>query len=551
MTETLLEMDRILTQSVEEAIEKNERDRRVLIYRIPVNLPSIRNSAEQTTRKMARSNVKSSQQVVVERPGAESDRQLVEQPNAERKVTEPVDLQNVVAQNAPKTPARKAPIPETPSAKPLPQQLIREAPPELGAAYTPLSAAAQGAIVKLPKPAAKKFVPPQMSRPNVEQGTAFALPDSPQVSLAQKPALDMNTPLPLLPKIAPRKFPQPSQGQPRPSTVARNVEFGAMPSLTPPTGAPAEVAIGGPVGTGLPKMPPKRFTPPGGTIGQGSGSPKSATASLEAPPAIGGGGQGGSQGNQASQLVVIGLNPGRTLPPPKTNLQGSFSRGGEAGPPAHVANDSARATPLAGISTKPSAEGIENLRLASPQQILGAEAAEGYFEIRLELTKQWPRLSVALPPTRRMLPRRIEPYFLARSVYTVVIPIERQDRYTGDWIIWFSPKGPAAAKPEEGNARMETPLPMWKLESRRWLVTGGEQGVEQRVQLFVEISKEGRIRLRELMGRYGTDLNQLITNDVSRWIFQPARLNGQAIDVEAILEIPFRIPGFMQPHSTP
>jgi hypothetical protein len=143
-----------------------------------------------------------------------------------------------------------------------------------------------------------------------------------------------------------------------------------------------------------------------------------------------------------------------------------------------------------------------------------------------------------------MLPRRIEPLLRGRSVFALVIPMEKIDRYTADWIVWFSPK----LKPDEApalmlaNSKMEAPLPIWKLESRRWLVAGGEQGAEQRVQMVVEINREGRVQVKELLGRFGVEFNQLVTNDLTRWVFQPARHNGQAIDVDAILEIPFRVP---------
>jgi hypothetical protein len=557
----------MLSTSVERAIEKNERSRKLVYYRV-AEMPAVRNSSEAASRKNARGQVRSENEIVVDRPEAESNKQLVEQPDQEKRLDPDTSLANVIAQSAPPetveapkaAPRKMPPLPDQAARKLESADPFSEAPPSVAASLTPLTAAALAEIRKLPKPAPKKFQEPDSARVErpVERNLEFT--DVPlwdnrtQQNAAAFPQTPSASNLPVLPKIAPKKFTPPAaaQGPARPAS-SEQADFGAIPSVASAnagTGAPAAEGL---FGNGqIPKAPPRRFQPPpgarGGTgTGSAGGAANPVVTELEAPPGLQGGGKGNSAGLSPAELAVLSANPGKGLPPPKSGLGGKFSQAREYGDPAHVANNNPDAIALPGVSTNPVRPGITNPKLPEAGNKADRQDAEEFFQIRLDLKTEWPRLSIPLSPANRMLPRRIEPFFRGRTVFTVVIPIERMDRYAGDWIVWFAPQASGGAGGLLGtNAKVETPLPHWKLESRAWLVRRGEQSVEQRVQVNVSITKEGRLVMKELLTSLPAPMREFVGSDLGRWVFQPARLEGEPIDVDAIMEIPFRLPAGVQ-----
>ncbi len=537
-----MDLDSILRNSVEEAIETNRRNTRLIWYKLPTP-PSIRNPEELADRKRSSGETASKTEIVATQPDAQSNTQLIYRAVAKEIKTEVQPLENLVARSpAPESQAiqqrRKAPLPEAPRrADAVTQNLER--PPELTQSTQAL--ALQTELARLPKPPPKKFVAPATANSPTQAARADfgALPE---LQSGTNPSQPLNSlTLARLPKPAAKKFTAPSPNGTQSGAARTTVDFGSIPELS--SAAQGDVGSAGQI----PKLA-RRKLQAGDLLGNpATGAARGQTEqsrSLEAPPELQGPGGSGQGGKAQADLVVLSLNPGKTMAPPDTRMSGSFSRASESGPPAHTGNTDRNAIAIPGVSTRPLSGPGQDFRLQTPEQILGAEAADGYFEVKLELAKLFPKLSVPIAPSRRMLPQRIEPYFRGRSVFALAVPIEKMDRYGGDWILWFAPKPVSGEVPValEGNIKMETPLPFWKLESRRWLVSGGERGVEQRVLLAVEISRDGRVRVKELMSRFGSAMSQMVTNDISRWVFHPARLNGRAIDVDAVVEIPFRVP---------
>jgi len=533
------DLDSILRSSVEEAIETNRRSTRLVWYKLPT-MPSVRNPEQTADRERSSGQTTSKTEIVATQATPQSDKQLIYRAEARKVQTEPKPLENLIARSAAPEPVtrlqpRKATLPE-------PEQRARVAPkaldppPELA---QPVSALAMRAeLARLPKPAAKKFTAPPSGNTPVQAAEAdFGAP--PELQSGANPAKPLGSlTLAHLPKPAAKKFSPPSANAARGGATGKPVDFGAAPDI-----APGQTPLGT-FGSGqIPKLARRKFQLDA-TGSAGGQAQRGSNAVLDAPPELRAPGKNGQGGTDQADLVVLSLNPGKAMAPPDARMSGAFSRGSEAGPAAHAENPDPNALVVPGVSTRPTTGPGQQFRLQSPAQILGAEAADGYFEVKLELARLFPKLSVPLSPSRRMLPRRIEPYFRGRSVFTLAVPIEKMDRYNGDWILWFAPKADSGVGSGmiEGDIKMETPLPFWKLESRRWLVSGAERGVEQRVMMAVEINRDGRVQVKELMGRFGNAMNQLVTNDISRWVFYPARVNGRPIDVDAVVEIPFRIP---------
>lgn len=530
-----------LSASVMESIEINKKQRKIRWYRLE-SIPQIRNSDMSITRNRARGERQSENEIVVDRPNPISSKQLIEQSDSSKLLRAEIPAPNVVrqspsAESAPPPPPRRAQMPAPVLRKPESPQPL-EAPPTLSANSQTAIPTSDLKMAALPKPPPRKFVTPTLDRQTLPARTL----DLSGVPELETKAIPLVAALPneivRLAKPAPKKFVAPSS----PVRTSSSVDMSDIPVL----GSQSSKAL--PTSTGLPgqvvqvpKLPPKRFVPPDSS-GTGQGVKKSFNA-MEAPPQLETRAGMGSGGKERNELVSLSVKPSSGLPPASGNLPGGFSQARETGAPAHVANTKPGSVVVPGVSTNPTAGGGRStgLRLPSPEELLGEAVKDEYFEVRFDVARQFPRLALPLAPSSRILPRRIEREFAGRNVFVVVVPMEGVERYAGDWIIWFTEKRSVVGTRSD-NVKMTPPLPLWKLETRRWLTPAKEKAFEVRVQVRLVINHEGRLTLQEIIGRNGAQMDSLVANDLQRWVFQPARLEGQAIDTEAIAEIPYRLP---------
>lgn len=154
-------------------------------------------------------------------------------------------------------------------------------------------------------------------------------------------------------------------------------------------------------------------------------------------------------------------------------------------------------------------------------------------------------LSVPLRPSNRMIPRMVEARFQGRDVYTMVVPIENLPAYGGDWIMWFAEKEP---KPGE-NPVVRAPVPFRKTE----LVeeTPPANRAERRVQMAATIRADGTIGTVSLLTVTNPAVRQMVLEDTASWEFKPATRNGEPVEVEVVLEIPFNLPLVLAQRAQP
>lgn len=153
-----------------------------------------------------------------------------------------------------------------------------------------------------------------------------------------------------------------------------------------------------------------------------------------------------------------------------------------------------------------------------------------------------PTLSVPLRPSSRLVPASIEALFRGKNIYTIVIPAPILDWYDGDWILWFAEmEGPA-----------ETPLIRAPLPRRRnpapRPAAASQSGV-RRVQALVRIDKTGKLEVIRIVDRQPADILPAVSFDLTRWEFSPATKNGAPIDVEGVVEIPYKFPPVSRPRQ--
>lgn len=376
----------------------------------------------------------------------------------------------------------------------------------------------QNLIAVQGKPTPKPFEPPKMRPPTVSEPKALTAPEAAPIktelpaNVAGLPALPIQKPKPkafVAPKVAP-KLP---------------VEAGKVADAPPELGKVAVnlSASATALGTGaLPKRPAPFVPPPSrGRDAAGQGEGKGLTAPPPELPAAGTG--------SAVTAAVIGLNPSiRMAELPDGSRTASFSRGQRTGEPASgkpgegpvvpgvaIAANRSGATPLAPVVLPPS-----------------PSAPSRPFE--LNLPPSLSTVSAPLRPSSRTLPRSIEARFHDRVVYVLVIPRPNLPDYIGDWTIWFSDRsGDTTA------ASMRAPVPIRKL-IRVDSPPTPLGGVEAWVQVAAVVGRNGKVSAISAVPGRNPAVAAKAAEDLANWDFRPASRNGEPVEVEIVVEIPYR-----------
>lgn len=368
----------------------------------------------------------------------------VEQPKTDDQ--KPVQSPNLVmteAAPAASRPARKSfvPPPERAPAQPPSEPVVQE--PHLN-----LSIAAQTEnlpkldlqLPKLPKPAARKYVPPADRTRDATRTDQFAL------DTASLDAVGDGLAAPGLP---------PGQGLVAPLGPVTAVVISATPSAG------------------------NRFEQPEGNR---AARIESGSASV--------GNSGSRDGNGGAGLVV----PGVTLGGGK----------GQAGAvmAARAGAGSTVSTPAAVTPSVPSA-----------------------YRPRLDT----PSVSLPLRPASRRVPQPVESHFQNRIVYCTVLP---GPSGLPDWTVWFGESAPA-------NSAQRTVMrpPITKKTNVADPVK--RLAESERVWITARLGTNGRISSVSMPAGTSTRLVADLTAEMLSWLFTPAIRNGEAVEVDLVMEARF------------
>jgi hypothetical protein len=278
----------------------------------------------------------------------------------------------------------------------------------------------------------------------------------------------------------------------------------------------------------------KQFAPPASQPKSGSGPAKL----IEPPPVPA---QTGAAG--AVQAVIVGLNPADrfSAPIPEGSRAAQFARAPDAGPASSGSSSSPDAPRAPGVTAH-----------ASQGQPVDAAAARsmGAVPERRTLTEViFPpvnrTMSAPLRPSSRLVPATVEAKFANRDVYALVIPGPKLAGYSGDWVLWFAPH-----QAEGGaGARIQAPVPARK---ENW---SGDTGPDQEsngkgsIQFQAIIDSKGKVLSPQILrGLNSEPFRRRAAAELLTWEFKPSMRNGEPIDVDVVLEIPFE---FRPPASQP
>ncbi len=352
-------------------------------------------------------------------------------------------------------------------------------------------------------------------------------PDHPEPLPADLPAPNL---VAVKVKLPPKAFVPPPKAPSQPKAAVTKV-IDSQSSLDT-----AKLQTGSALGAiaTLQKLPPKPFVAP-----TAEASPGRIAAHVDAPTAS----SFDVQANPVSGLqgVIIGLNPGTALPPPGSR-SAQIAKAPEAGTPSSgIPLASATAVPSVLSRGKPG-------ELPAPVPVPAAPIPERGIPKEVVLPGVNRSVSAPLRPSSRVIPATVEARFAHRDVYTLVIPGPALQGYGGDWVMWFAERNP----PEMSSGpRILAPIPARKFSAAAANTDGSGIPVSATFQFAASIDKAGHIgSVVVLRGSADPALRLRVVEEMGSWEFKPALRNGEPVEADVVVEIPFRLPPGL-PQSLP
>jgi TonB family protein len=318
----------------------------------------------------------------------------------------------------------------------------------------------------------------------------------------------------------------------------------AKPFVPPPTKVPVKVAeVVAPTDapqiearSSLPavdysfKAPSRPFTAPASKAAPAGGK----QPALETPPDL-------IANSRDLNLAVVGLNPsiqaaalpansspGQFSAGPKVRLDGADSAGDGKGlsvPDLYIAGSKdakpdliaqAFAAPTSPLSLRAAA------RLADPH----ASGAAGPKD-DAPTNPHTGAVKVSNAPDKR---------FTGRDVYMMAIQMPNLTSYSGSWLMWYADR----TARETGLAPVAPPVPHRKVDPK-YVASAASDRVEGKVQLACVIGKDGHVSTVELVRGLDDRLNQTAEEALAKWEFEPATRHGEPVEVDVLVEIPFKL----------
>ena len=323
-----------------------------------------------------------------------------------------------------------------------------------------------------------------------------------------------------------------------------------VPSLLPQVVEPAPEFAQSKPRLALPSFHPNVVQPAPelGSVSRGSSANLAQmlpSGSGAVPPAP----QVGDTHHASGQLLALSLHPADVQAPvkiPEGNRRGAFeaspighanatgapgaSSGSDVG---HNANVGANAPPGIDVGKPPAAAAA----MASPSAP-SVRPGEVNPDLRSKLlaAMRTPPITSHPPAARETTGPRSElenRIFAGRRSYTLSVNMPNLNTVTGSWIIHFVEREPGASSPIAAPQVVSKSDPAYPGE----LIHDGVQGT---VILTAIIHADGSVSDIAVAKSLDPRLDKNAVLALSRWLFRPALKNGQAIDLEAVITVPFR-----------
>ncbi len=516
----------------EQAIEGHEE--KVVWYQFHKDLPDVTPPSAKAKQSAVKA-LNQSKQTIVASPKTTAQReQFVWTPAPELKEVTQLDSANLIAVKLGQRAPQKAFVAPPDIVKP--QTQIESAPdaPQLEAKALTADA--------LPKPdkLVKQFVQPKAIRK--EAAKVEIATDAPE--LEAKALKDSAIPRPdklvkaftAPPKKVPVKLPEVTVAPDAPQLMASN----AAPD------APLDFRM---------KAPSRPFTAP---PAKGSAGAKAQSVSPDAPPAIAANGAPAAPDALLANaldmnLAVVGLHPkenATALPTaaspakfsgaPEIRRNGADSAGdgkGLAVPDLFVRGASGAKPDLIGQSMV-APTSAANLRAA--QALAAAKANGGSANAARAAEAGASPLAARAAGSATQSAAKVssapEPRFNGRDVYMMAIQMPNLTSYSGSWLMWYSDR-----TAREAGLRPVAPPVAYRKVDPKYIASAQADKVEGTVRLACVIGRDGHVSTVELVRGLDARLNESAVEALGKWEFSPALRDGVPVEVDVLVEIPFRL----------
>lgn len=235
----------------------------------------------------------------------------------------------------------------------------------------------------------------------------------------------------------------------------------------------------------------------------------------------------------AISMAIVGLNPNPNAPAPMP--EGSRDAQFAAGPQVRHSGGADGTAPGALLS-------VPGLLIrgapgnATPAMIARA-APTSSGNLRAALRSSLPGTTIAGEhPAAIRVSHAPDPMLDGRATYAMTVQMPNTTSYTGSWMIWFAEREHQAGL----SAMLSPPVPLRKVDPKYFPAAIADR-VEGKVRLAAVIRKDGRVDTVKLLEHLDDRLDVSAQEAMGKWQFEPALRNGQPVDVDAVIEIPFRL----------
>jgi TonB family protein len=320
--------------------------------------------------------------------------------------------------------------------------------------------------------------------------------------------------------------PKPKLFVPPPETPAPNAD---APVLAAPPEIRAERNVKG--AANLPGMqpvraPPRKFTAPPEVSRAGAAKPSPFGPALSEPPAL-----PEPASPSAVSVAIVGLNPSPNVPAPVPDgaRNAQFSTAAQPRPTGATGAPADGATlTVPGLLIH--GEAADGKAVAAPRRS-AAQAAN----LRALLRSTLPAKPIAGPHSSALrVSSAPEALWYGRNTYAISVQMPNISSYSGSCLIWF------AEREESETGQLSPPVPRHIVDPK-YLPAAMADRVEGKVRLVAVIRKDGRIDQVSVLRHLDDRLDQSAEDAMQKWQFEPALRGGQPIDVDVLIEIPFRL----------
>ncbi len=126
-----------------------------------------------------------------------------------------------------------------------------------------------------------------------------------------------------------------------------------------------------------------------------------------------------------------------------------------------------------------------------------------------------------------------------KEVFTLHVDMPNLTSSSGSWILNFAQLDDYAPAYQRPKGKLAAPVPVRKVDPK-YPQLAIKQRIDGEVILYAIIRKDGHVDSIQVVRSVDPQLDQNAMEALSRWEFRPATREGQPVELEAVIHIPFR-----------